>query len=120
MNCITDGAHAVSVPTQPQLNWFYKNPAHRTALHSVTLIYTSTQRTQSGGRTGGASGGMEAAGVGQLVVKQDRLAPSVKDPPHANSTTRQNQPICSPPLYMAVICEAILHFYKMVWFYNAL
>ena len=38
-------------------------------------------------------------------MKLDGGAPLVKGPSHAKSTTRPNQPICNPPLYVTVTSE---------------
>ena len=38
------------------------------------------------------------------------VATLVADPPHANSTTRQNPPICNPSLYIVIPVEPIIHF----------
>ena len=48
-----------------------------------------------------------------MCSENRRVAPLVADPPHANSTTRQNTPICNPPLdlaslYIALIVDPIM------------
>ena len=35
-----------------------------------------------------------------MLKELDEVAPLVTDPPHANSTTGQNPPICNPPFTM--------------------
>ena len=40
----------------------------------------------------------------------NRAAPLVTDPPRANSPTRQNPPICNPPLYIATTSEQNMQF----------
>ena len=47
-------------------------------------------------------------------IKLDGDAPLVKDPPRANSTSRQNPPICNPALYIASTFEPITQLNKYI------
>ena len=43
-------------------------------------------------------------------IKSGRFALLVADPSCANSITRQNPPLCNPPIYIAIIFEPIKEF----------
>ena len=43
-----------------------------------------------------------------IGIKLDGVAPSVTNTHRANSTPRQNPPICKPPLYIALTSEPIM------------
>ena len=46
----------------------------------------------------------------RATYELNRVAPLVTDPPRANSPTRQNPPICNPPLYIATTSEQNMEF----------
>ena len=46
----------------------------------------------------------------RATYELNKVAPLVTDPPRANSPTRQNPPICNPPLYIATTSEQNMQF----------